>query len=349
MAFWWSFHGLLWITVLIPLAGAVVMAAAIAWRSAWGRSSGGIRYLARRCGLSRDISVHDAAEPSPAALLRSAGVFLLLWSCWQRERGHCWISQPPNLPPASRSLTRGAGWAVAYSRRCRWYAWRRKPSLRNSSRYTWVECRHATGANISIRTPMAASLDSISGDKITLLTHVPSLCDDFGTQDLAPKLAAYQPGWCASSERPRSGTLEDLHTLYSLEQVASVPAFDDPDRNLLVLFKLHPLPNGKVRDPSDQNLKIVLPDDKIDSRSNNGTESPGANCAISCHDLPLHSLLSISVLVPCYPVPLFSARCSSCDSSHSTAVYPDDSLPVAIPRDVREVDSGAVIPAASKH
>ena len=107
-------------------------------------------------------------------------------------------------------------------------------------------------------------LDSISGDEITLLTHVPSLCDDFGTEDLAPKLAAYQPGWYASWNDLDPGTLEDLHTFYSLEQVASFPAFDDPDRDLLVLFKLHPLPNGQVRDPSKQNLRIVLPDDKID-------------------------------------------------------------------------------------
>jgi hypothetical protein len=32
----------------------------------------------------------------------------------------------------------------------------------------------------------------------------------------------------------------------------------------LVLFKLHPLPNGAKRNPGEQDLKIVLPDDKID-------------------------------------------------------------------------------------
>jgi hypothetical protein len=31
-----------------------------------------------------------------------------------------------------------------------------------------------------------------------------------------------------------------------------------------VLFNLHPLPGGRVRDPGEQNLKIALPDDKID-------------------------------------------------------------------------------------
>ena len=60
------------------------------------------------------------------------------------------------------------------------------------------------------------------------------------------------------------GTIEDIHTHFSMEQVASFHAFDDPERNVLVLFKLHPLPGGRVRDPGDQNLKIQLPDDKFD-------------------------------------------------------------------------------------
>jgi hypothetical protein len=41
-------------------------------------------------------------------------------------------------------------------------------------------------------------------------------------------------------------------------------AFDDPDRNVLVLFKLHPLPGGKTREPGAQNLQVALPGDKID-------------------------------------------------------------------------------------
>jgi hypothetical protein len=107
-------------------------------------------------------------------------------------------------------------------------------------------------------------LVSISGDEITLVSHLPTICDDFGTEDLAPKLADYQPGWYASWNDLDPGTLDDLHTRFSLEQVASFKAFDDPDRNLLVLFKLHPLPGGLVRDSGAQNLKVPLPGDKID-------------------------------------------------------------------------------------
>jgi hypothetical protein len=48
-----------------------------------------------------------------------------------------------------------------------------------------------------------------------------------------------------------------------MEQVASFHAFDDPERNVLVLFKLHPLPNGKVRDQHDESLRDVMPGDRI--------------------------------------------------------------------------------------
>jgi hypothetical protein len=111
-------------------------------------------------------------------------------------------------------------------------------------------------------------LVSISGDEVSLISHVPALCDDFvspngSITDLPTKTAYYQPGWYASWNDLDPGTLEDLHTHFSLEQVASFAAFDDPERNQLVLFKLHPLPGGEVRDPTVQNMKDVLPDDSI--------------------------------------------------------------------------------------
>ena len=107
-------------------------------------------------------------------------------------------------------------------------------------------------------------LVSISGDEITLITHLPTLCDDFGTVDLPSKLAAYKPGWYAAWNDFDPGTLEDLHMRNRLEQVASFHAFDDPERNVLVLFKLHPLPRGQARDLSVENLKEPLPDDNIE-------------------------------------------------------------------------------------
>ena len=102
---------------------------------------------------------------------------------------------------------------------------------------------------------------SISGDEITLITHLPTLCDELSTQELPAKLAAYQPGWYATWNDIDPETLEGLHAHFSLEQTVSFTAFDDPGRNQLVLFKLHPLPDGQGRNPGGQNLK--LPVDKI--------------------------------------------------------------------------------------
>lgn len=86
---------------------------------------------------------------------------------------------------------------------------------------------------------------SISGANITLITHLPSICDDFGTYDLPYRLHTYQPGWYAAWNEIDPGTLEDLHSLYSLQRVARFHAFDDEDRNVLILYKLIPLEPGK--------------------------------------------------------------------------------------------------------
>jgi hypothetical protein len=86
---------------------------------------------------------------------------------------------------------------------------------------------------------------SVSGANITLITHLPSICDDFGTSDLPSRIHRYQPGWYAAWNEIDPGTLEDLHTQYSLQRVARYHAFDDDDRNVLILYKLNPLPRDK--------------------------------------------------------------------------------------------------------
>jgi hypothetical protein len=132
--------------------------------------------------------------------------------------------------------------------------------------YTFVNAAERLTNYIDEHPNGSRLLVSISGDQISLVTHLPTLCDDFGTLDLVTKLARYQPGWYATWNDIDPGTLEDLHNRNTLEQVASFRAFDDPERNVLVLFKLHPLPGGLVRDASLQNLQIPLPGDKIEIR-----------------------------------------------------------------------------------
>jgi len=49
-----------------------------------------------------------------------------------------------------------------------------------------------------------------------------------------------------------------------VEQVARFRAFDDPERNGLVLCKLHPWPDGRTYDWDDRNMNIRFPEDKFD-------------------------------------------------------------------------------------
>jgi 4-amino-4-deoxy-L-arabinose transferase-like glycosyltransferase len=88
---------------------------------------------------------------------------------------------------------------------------------------------------------------SISGGDIQLITHLPAICDDYGTWDLPYRIHVYQPGWYATWNELDPGTLEDLVTQYSLERVADFPAFDDPDRNLLILYRMNPLPPAQQK------------------------------------------------------------------------------------------------------
>lgn len=102
-----------------------------------------------------------------------------------------------------------------------------------------------------------------SGDEITLITHLPALCDEFGTQSLASKLVRYQPGWYATWNSLDSRLLEDIHRNYSIEEVATFRAFDREDRDVLVLFKLHPLLPGQQHSIATASLGRPMNADKI--------------------------------------------------------------------------------------
>ncbi len=88
---------------------------------------------------------------------------------------------------------------------------------------------------------------SISGSNLSLMTGLPSICDDFGTMDLAVRVEAYRPGWYIAWNQIDDDKMEALAPLYHLHRVAAFPAMDDPDRNLLILYRLDPLMPGRVR------------------------------------------------------------------------------------------------------
>ena len=273
LSFWWSFHGSLWADrVLVPLAGLLILAAlgtafyarkrnpADNWTDSWTNSlwsdplfSGSIVAVA---GYIAFMTYQNHPQPRYYVVVLFFIVFIVVrimaQLLYQQKRARPIDARKAGLAILGIVLVTVAGnglWTLRYV---------------FHPGYTWVTAARNLTQYIDEHASEKRLLVSISGDEITLISHLPTICDDFGTQDLPEKLASYQPGWFAGWNDIDPGTLEDLHTHYSLEQVAGFPAFDDPDRNVLYLFKLHPLPNGEVRDENKMNLKVALPDDKID-------------------------------------------------------------------------------------
>jgi 4-amino-4-deoxy-L-arabinose transferase-like glycosyltransferase len=79
---------------------------------------------------------------------------------------------------------------------------------------------------------------SISGSDLTLMTGLPSICDDFGTMELEDRIAAYKPGWFVAWNYVEDDKMDSLAKFYQLTRVAEFPAMDDPDRNLLIVYRL---------------------------------------------------------------------------------------------------------------
>ena len=266
LSFWWSLRGGLWIDhILIPLAGLLIVGALLAAtilnkQEKWGRELlldpvFGACILAAG-GYILFMTYQNHPQPRYFALV-AVFCFLIV------AMGTGKLAQQKGLPHllgyGAIALTAiatmvNAVWTLNYAAH---------------PEYTFVTAAHQLTDYIDQHPNGKRLLVSISGDEITLVTHLQSLCDDFGVETpqfpgLDAKVAVYKPGWWATWNDIDPGTLEDLHTHYSLEQVASFRAFDDPERNVLVLFKLHPWPGGKVRIIDGNNLQLPLPEDKID-------------------------------------------------------------------------------------
>jgi len=81
---------------------------------------------------------------------------------------------------------------------------------------------------------------SISGSDLTLMTGLPSIDDDFGTSDMDARVKQYKPGWYAAWNDVEDDKADAITPTYQMKRVAAFPAYDDPDRNLLILYRLDP-------------------------------------------------------------------------------------------------------------
>jgi 4-amino-4-deoxy-L-arabinose transferase-like glycosyltransferase len=230
-AFWYALHGSLWIDKwLCLLAGALLILSAIWLRRLWQNPLFTASALAA-AGYIFFIGWHDNVQPRyyqviafPLVMAVCAGTALLLekrrWA-GATALAVIVISIGLNLRLMTHFIRHpDHTFSVA--------AWR-------LTRYI---DRHSDGNRLLL---------SISGANITLITHLPSICDDFGTYDLVYRIHTYKPGWYAAWNELDAGTLADLRTQYSLQPVAEFHAFDDTDRDRLILYKLIPLPPDKQR------------------------------------------------------------------------------------------------------
>jgi hypothetical protein len=88
---------------------------------------------------------------------------------------------------------------------------------------------------------------SISGSDLSLMTGLPSICDDFGTMELEDRVAAYKPGWFVAWNYVEDDKMDALAKFYNLKRVAEFPAMDDPDRNVMIVYRLDPKDGVKPR------------------------------------------------------------------------------------------------------
>lgn len=270
--------------ILIPLSAAVFLAAAWAWRSAWARRvlldpvfGASIWAIV---GYLLFMVYHYYSPPRYFAVVavfcflvvaQGAGSLLGDTAPAQETDSKRFSFRPATSFSARPHLIRLLGWAViALAVLATGVNGAKVIGDVTHPEYSFVNAYHQLTQFIDDHPDGKRLLASTSGDEITLFTNLPAICAPTSyppcnsLPDPASGLADDQPGWYAEWNAMDRTTLEVIHTHFSLEQVASFRAFDDPERDVLVLFKLHPLPSGRIRNPAAQNLRIPLPDDKID-------------------------------------------------------------------------------------
>jgi hypothetical protein len=229
VSLWWSFHGGLWVDhILIPLAGLVVVGAAVAGtvlsrHNAWGRGllldpvfGASVWAVA---GYILFMTYQNHPQPRYFAVVAFFCIFVVA----QGAEALLGRTAPAGENRMRRGPAHLLGWGViglavlAMSVNGAWTL-----NYAAHPEYTFVNAAQRLTQYIDAHPNGKRLLVSVSGDQITLVTHLPTLCDDFGTPsrlfpDLPSKLAFYQPGWYATWNDMDPGTLEDLHNHFSVE------------------------------------------------------------------------------------------------------------------------------------
>lgn len=112
--------------------------------------------------------------------------------------------------------------------------------------YDFRDAAAAIGTIVRSHPEQKALTLGVSGNQISLMTGIPSINDGFGTEEMAEKVARYQPGWYLAWNDVAFASADYL-TPFHLEKMASFAVFDDEDRSTLTLYKLVQLaPEGAL-------------------------------------------------------------------------------------------------------
>ena len=91
---------------------------------------------------------------------------------------------------------------------------------------------------------MAFAAKIARGQKTELLAlyviEVPFTLPPNAEMPLEDRAALYRPGWYATWNQVDDDKMDALSPIFHLERVAAFMAFDDPERNLLILYRLDP-------------------------------------------------------------------------------------------------------------
>ena len=222
-------------SALFPLA-LLAAAATLAWPRLRANAAA-MSLLLWAVGYMCFLAYHDNLQPRyylvvavPLTLLLTL-VLELAWTPARFADGHTSLSRGARIAAASVAVLLLAV-AARDARMTLFYV--RQPE------YTFLSAAHRIQAIIDSDRTHSKLLLSISGSDLTLMTGLPSICDDFGTLELQDRVALYKPGWYVSWNQVDDDKMDALTPRYHLERIAAFPALDDPDRNLLILYRLDP-------------------------------------------------------------------------------------------------------------
>jgi 4-amino-4-deoxy-L-arabinose transferase-like glycosyltransferase len=246
-AYWYALHGALWISPVLCVTLAALLALKLI----------PLRGPAASAETGREQLSFWRDPIAIACLLAGGGtIFFVGLQNHPQPRYYetviypvCWLLAMAAAALVSRLRAlplriAGAAALAAIGGACVLGTWSIAVYLRHPE-YTWLSAARGIAQYIDTHPAPNRVVLSISGDDLSLMTHLPAICDDFGPWDLPYRIHVYQPSWYAAWNDLDPGTVEDLSTQYSLQQVASFPAFDDPDRDTLVLYRMLPLPPAR--------------------------------------------------------------------------------------------------------